>query len=464
MASETPPTPTAARPRPVTPSLTPPFVWAATTLAVVGGFGLGGALFAALLGPRPGLWWPAAAQAHGHVQLFGWAGLMVVGVGLHFLPRLRGAALAAPGLAPWVLALFGGGVALRLVAQPLAAARPALTWLLVLAALLELAGAALAAGMLVATSRRAMPLRERAGVIPVLPFVVLAFSSLLLALLVNLVGWVVAVGSGLPLLSAPWEPLIVQLGLVGFLVSVSLAVAVRTFPLYLRVRVPSTRALWGILAVLAAGLLLRVVAILGAPLEVDAVGRLLQGAALLVAPWVVDVPLLRTRAAMLARTEARARELGTAPRPLPPLGSDLVAAEWLLRAAYAWLAVAGLLLLLGGALALAGGPLLPVDVERHALGAGFVTLLILGMGPRLLPGFVGRQHVASAGLVWATVWLGNAAALLRVATPLAVWLLPLTAPGAAPPAALTDGLLALSGLLGLAAVLCFAVNLWRTLR
>src|SRR5581483_3061683 len=269
----------------------------------------------------PGLWWPAAAQAHGHVQLFGWAGLMVVGVGLHFLPRLRGAALAAPGLAPWVLALFGGGVALRLVAQPLAAARPALTWLLVLAALLELAGAALAAGMLVATSRRAMPLRERAGVIPVLPFVVLAFSSLLLALLVNLVGWVVAVGSGLPLLSAPWEPLIVQLGLVGFLVSVSLAVAVRTFPLYLRVRVPSTRALWGILAVLAAGLLLRVVTILGAPLEADAVGRLLQGAALLVAPWVVDVPLLRTRAAMLARTEARARELGTAPRPLPPLGS-----------------------------------------------------------------------------------------------------------------------------------------------
>src|SRR5919202_6432495 len=127
-----------------TPSVTPPFVWAATALAVVAGFGLGGALFAALLGPRPGLWWPAAAQAHGHVQLFGWAGLMVLGVGLHFLPRLRGAALAAPGLAPWVLALYGGGVGLRAVAQPLAAARPGLAGLLVLAALLELGGAALA--------------------------------------------------------------------------------------------------------------------------------------------------------------------------------------------------------------------------------------------------------------------------------------------------------------------------------
>src|ERR671933_2296764 len=113
-----------------TPSVTPPFVWAATALAVVAGFGLGGALFAALLGPRPGLWWPAAAQAHGHVQLFGWAGLMVLGVGLHFLPRLRGAALAAPWLTRWVLALVAGGLVVRLVAQPLATARLALLPLL----------------------------------------------------------------------------------------------------------------------------------------------------------------------------------------------------------------------------------------------------------------------------------------------------------------------------------------------
>src|SRR5579884_594340 len=450
--------------RPAAPSLTPPFVWAATTLAVVAGFGLGGALFGALLGPRPGLWWPAAAQAHGHVQVFGWAGLMVLGVGLHFLPRLRGAALAGPGLAPWVLALYGGGVTLRAIVQPLAAARPAAAGLVVLAALLELAGAALAVGMLLATSRRAMPVRQRPGLIPVLPFVLLAFGSLLLALLASLVGWALAAGSGLPLLTAPWEPLVIQLGLYGFLVPVSLAVAVRTFPLYLRVRVPDTRALWAVLAVYGAGLLLRLGAVLGAPLALDGLGRLLQGAALLAAPAVVDVPLLRTRAEILAQTAARARELGAAPRPLAPLDPDLRAAEWLLRAAYAWLAVAGLLLLAGGALALAGGPLLPADVERHALGAGFVTLLIFGMGPRLLPGFQGREHLVSARLVWATFWLGNAAALLRVSVPLLVWLLALDAPGAALPAGLANGLLSLSGLLDLAAVVCFAANLWQTLR
>src|SRR5437868_4750150 len=72
------------------PSPTPPFLWAATLLALVGGFGLGGALFL-----HQAAWRFPAAQAHGHVQVFGWAGLLVLGVGLHFLPRLRGARLAA---------------------------------------------------------------------------------------------------------------------------------------------------------------------------------------------------------------------------------------------------------------------------------------------------------------------------------------------------------------------------------
>jgi uncharacterized protein involved in response to NO len=437
-------------------------VWAATVLALVPGFGLGAALFA----HRAGAWWPAAAQAHGHVQLFGWAGLLVLGVSLHFLPRLRGAPLAAPGLALWVLALYGGGVALRAVAQPIAAVMPALGPLLPLSGLLELAGATLAIGLLAATARAGVPLGERAGLIPVLPYLALAFVSLALSLLANVLGLAAAGDAPLALVPAPWHPLLVHLGLVGFLVPVSLAVSARTLPLYLRVRVPATRALWVVLAALTTGLLLRLAAHLGAPPAVDAVARLLEGAALLGACWVLDAPLVRSRAAVLAATEARARELGATPRPPPPHPSELVAADALVRSAYAWLAVAAGLLLVGGVLLLAGGTPPPVDAERHALGAGFVTLLILGMGARLLPGFLGRR-LASARLVWATLWLGNAAALLRVAPALVPWLL---APSGAPaPAwagltAAIGGLLALSGLLAMAAVACLGWNLWRTLR
>ncbi len=59
-----------------------PFVRAAIGVALTGGFGLGAALFGAIALRLPlGLWWSAAAQAHGQLQLVGWAGLMVLGVG-----------------------------------------------------------------------------------------------------------------------------------------------------------------------------------------------------------------------------------------------------------------------------------------------------------------------------------------------------------------------------------------------
>ena len=72
------------------------------------------------------------------------------------------------------------------------------------------------------------------------------------------------------------------------------------------------------------------------------------------------------------------------------------------------------------------------------------------MAIRMIPGFAGRK-LHSAGLVWATVWLGNGAALLRV-VPLFF------------PSRVSMGLLGVAGLLGLAAVACLGWNLWQTLR
>lgn len=72
----------------------PPFVRTAIALAITAGFGLGGTR------------WPAAEQAHGHIQVFGWAGLMVLGVGFHFLPRLRGAPNVSRRAGYAVFALF----------------------------------------------------------------------------------------------------------------------------------------------------------------------------------------------------------------------------------------------------------------------------------------------------------------------------------------------------------------------
>jgi uncharacterized protein involved in response to NO len=155
-----------------------PFFWAAIAFAVVPGFALGGLLFVVpAAGRSVGTWWLAAARVHGHVQLVGWAGLMVLGVGLYFLPRLRGRPLDHPGQARAVLALLVSGLVLRMLTEPLLAASGAaiLRAGLVVSGVLELAGVSAAIALLARTMRGDPPVRARAGLLQVLPFLVTAF-------------------------------------------------------------------------------------------------------------------------------------------------------------------------------------------------------------------------------------------------------------------------------------------------
>jgi uncharacterized protein involved in response to NO len=350
----------------------------------------------------------------------------------------------------------------RALGQPLTAAWPPAAPLLPLSGALELGGAGLAVGLLGATAVRGVPPAQRPGYTHVLPWLVLVFASFLVGLALNLAGLVAAAASPLALVPAPWQPLVLLLGLYGFLVGICVAMSARTFPLYLRVRVAPTATVNGLLGVFLLGLLARAAAILGGPPALEPLGQVVLGVALVGAALLVDAPFLLSRRAVLAEAAHRAASYGQASRLAAPRESEYIAADWLLRSAYSWLLVAAALLLVGGLLGLVGGTPPPPDAERHALGAGFVTLLIFGMGVHLLPGFLSRR-IASARLVWATLWLGGLAALLRVVPPLAAWLLALLG-DAALPTALSASLQGTAGLLDLGAVICFGVNLWRTWR
>jgi hypothetical protein len=77
----------------------------------------------------------------------------------------------------------------------------------------------------------------------------------------------------------------------------------------------------------------------------------------------------------------------------------------------------------------------------------------------MIPGFMGKKKVASPKLVGATFWLGNAATIFRV-TPL---VLPLALfdmmPSLVP---IAQAAFAFSGILGLLAIFCLTINLWKT--
>ncbi len=415
-----------------------PFVAASLLLAITGGFGLGAFLMeAAARHAVSGAWWEAAAQAHGHLQVFGWAGLMVIGVSLHVLPRLRGTSLAYPNGTRLVCALLVIGLVARTVSQPVLAATPPgrahviLGGALVGSGVLELSGACVLLWLLGATLRRGPSLRARAGLWSVLPFFVSAFGALWLALAVNLIGLIAAVWGGQAVAPDGLDDLTAWIGFYAFLVPVSLAMSARTFPIFLRTALPRLGLLRAALAALLGGLVLRVVGDAAGSAVAAGSGRLALAAALALGIAALGV-------------FGRRRPL---PREQVATFGDPIRLQML--SAYAWLAVVIVLLAWSG-LNVLGVTAVSVgaDAERHALGSGFVTLLILGAGAFLLPGMTDRRRL-SWGLLWATGACANAAALLRV--------VPAVAPGLLPGSGAAM-IMSLAGVVGLAALALFALN------
>ena len=151
-----------------------PVLRAALLLGVGGGFALAAVLTLARLFHVPGaLWWLATAQAHGHLQLYGWAGLFVLGVGMHFLPRLRGAPLAAPRAVPWLLGALVASLICRALGQPLLALGVgtflAMT-LVILSALFEVVALGGLVGIIGATLLSGPPAHTRKAFWGVAPF------------------------------------------------------------------------------------------------------------------------------------------------------------------------------------------------------------------------------------------------------------------------------------------------------
>lgn len=95
---------TSACGKPTTPrpfALVAPLLGAALVAGAAGGFAFATVLTLSLaFKVSLGLWWAAAVQAYGRLQLDGWAGLFVLGVALLFLSRMREVPLAFPRLVP----------------------------------------------------------------------------------------------------------------------------------------------------------------------------------------------------------------------------------------------------------------------------------------------------------------------------------------------------------------------------
>lgn len=388
-------------PEPRTPERGDPYrLFLSTALVLTLGAGVTTGIAAAMTGGGWGALrgeaWLALVQSHGHGQLFGFLGLFIMGMAYHILPRFK----ALPPfdrrpvfLSFWLITL---GVLLRLNAQP----HPLglLRWLLGASGLLELAGAAVFAGLVIGLLARARDRRE--------PFDrYLAAASLWLLALAGMNAYLTvdAAVNGRRVLDAAGDAALLTAGVYGFVSLFALGVSFRILPFFLALKPTHGHARDAAYVALLVAVPLRAVA-LWAPSFGDPgwATSLNDATTVLIAGAVV--------VAVAALRVFESSPEGTTSPPAPPGFGAAV------RAAYVFLLAGVALDVYWRLREMEGGftPFYATGAVRHAILAGFATVLIMAVAYRTVPVFSGRDLRWPAAVV-PSFALAGAGAVLRIA-------------------------------------------------
>jgi len=385
------------------------FSTTALAAALIAGFGLGVWLLLARTWGVPmfGASWLVLVQVHGLVQLFGFAGLFLMGIAFHVFPRFRGAPPAPVRIVGAIFATTVAGLTVRAVAQPLSDL-PARGLLLTAGAVLLTVGTggfAIAALRILVSGRNPHRADE----------LVIAVGVLVMPIAALLATIAVAGGASL-VVDQVADDRVLWAMLLGCLATVIFGVWARLAPGF--VAAPPARA----------GRLL------------TGVATWLAGVVALVAGWSIGAWLLLGG---LSLTIVALGVFGPSIVHQPLTGAARLT-RLAVRSAFVW-AFAGVALIVIAELG-TGSEAPMIAAARHAIGLGFVTMMIYGVGSRALPAFLGR-HLWSDRLQLATIALTDLAVVLRVG---------LQSSGATEPIA--NAVLGLSGLIAYAALVTFAIN------
>jgi uncharacterized protein involved in response to NO len=412
------------------------FFVAALALAVFGGFVLAIVLpIDAATGFSLGERWPALAQAHGHLQAIGFAGLIIIGIALRLAPRFASRPLAYPQLTPLILGLVLAGVVVRSASQPYADSTAGHVFA-VAGGALELLGAICFIVSLWAT---VLPtLRTQQSFTPFFlagSFWFLVQAALSLAWLADLEG-----GTTIP---AVRNDLLVAIQFFGFHAAFVLGVGTRAFPVFFGVEDRDWRPAWLLCGAVQSGLL----ALLGARLYWISSGD---------AVWLTEGLAFVTIAGGLALTTV----LTGFWHPATGIRQSARSTAWLLRLTLAWLIVACAALSWFAVQAVGDESVvthIEMDAVRHIVALGVVTMAIIGMGHMILPELATERLSAGARArrVYAFGAALSLAVVLRAFDGLA---------GSPLSNDARNWMLAVSGMIGLAVVAAFALVLFRAAR
>lgn len=338
-------------------------------------------------GTVPALW----PRLHAHLQLFGFVGMLIVGVGHHLALRFAHRPIRRPACTPWIFGLAAAGLAMRLAAA--AVAGPPATLLWIASALAETAAYGIFAAWVTAQVRAIHPRFTSDWLIVSGAW----WFTVALATEAAAILWAAAKG-GDPAAATP-GPGLYPMALYGGVFGWVLGVAMRVAPMFL---------------------VGRKVGRFGAPALLALNGGVLL--ALAAEGWPPDARPAHVLVALSDLGVAAALVVGAVSvgawrrEPRRALALHMDRTETLFfRLAFACAGLGAIGLLAGAALSLLGVPPgLLADATRHLFTIGFVIGAICAMGFRFLPVIEGvRLAVPRARLV--AFWTLLAAVALRTA-------------------------------------------------
>ena len=351
-----------------------PFIAAAVFFGLIVGLPLGFTLaHAAAQGSYLGGRWQPLVQVHGHLQIIGWVGLFVMGMGYRLVPRFTGVRIRPAALVPLTFVLMASGLALRALAQPFADETPL--------ALVFVASAALeAVGMLIFSAAVLRCLASgRRETFLYSPFFAAGSAWAAVAALMGLVFAIDAARDSATTLPALRAAALTFMELNGFVLMFILAVSMRTFPIFFErrpARPQPTLAAW---ALANAGIAAYAAAFVWKSYDHSADVRALQTAGFL----AVGAALLALLALLRIFEGKPVRLRASAGRSMR-----------FVRSAYLWLLIAAALQVFFSIRAFAGGrppTHFETDAVRHFVALGFVTTMIVGMALLVVPRLAMRR-------------------------------------------------------------------------
>lgn len=447
------------------------YIWMALAVAIFGGFALAGHLAFVMGFDRSlGDGFASLIQIHGHLQLVGWAGLFIIGISLHFIPRLSSVPISQPQWIPRLLWFIGIGLLLRFISHSIL---PYLNngfffilfgWITAASGLLEWYGVLIYLALLAGTIFGMSKTSRKPPLMAVRPYLGMMMMGFLLYVTIHAVLLLQMAWRGNIVVDQMWNEISIHIFMGLVLLPVAFGFSIRMFPLYLRlpaidwpVRRVAYVYLIGFLCQISEILPINFLSHIGR--YISSAGILVKAGAILYVVWKFDILTRRQELSTPHRDSQSSSDHRPTRRGLPDHG-EFGRFEWHIYVAYGWLVLGALAEILIGIFGIFQLPLaISSDAIRHIYLLGFITNLIMGMVVRMVPGFLKRRRVASTKLIDGTFWLINIAVVGRV-LPLLLPLVLFDVPEIVD--TIAQAVFGLSGILGLLATICLAINLWRT--